>query len=326
MPTPSSRFFDLRALFALRDVVRSLDPTAPPTLSVISRDPACPVPSRLGVLSGAFDPLTRAHLALARHAQETWGLGEVLFAISKVVVGKGAAGGACFEDRLLILKLSAERHGFGVLLFNRGLYVEQAEALRQAFPSARPFFLIGFDKIVQILDPCYYMDRDAALRRLFTLATFLVAPRQDRGRQDLESLLRKPENRPYQAKVFYLPFPDEYRNVSSTLVREAVREGRPIASFVPEEVEAFIQETGLYAKLKRFPDGEEMEPYALRVLLLEALDRARPWAVEQGDFHGLFRLALSDTPAGRELRAFLRKLPEGPLEARLQRFQASIEG
>ncbi|MFN3476549.1 MAG: hypothetical protein ACK4Z6_03210, partial [Candidatus Methylomirabilales bacterium] len=90
--------------------------------------------------------------------------------------------------------------------------------------------------------------------------------------------------------------------------------------------EAFIKETGLYGKPRRFPDGEEVEPYVLRVLLLEALDRARPWAVEKGDFYGLFRLALSERREGRELRTFLRKLPEGPLEARLQRFQASIEG
>lgn len=326
MHRSSSSFFDLRALFALRDALRSLDPAAPPTLSMISRDPACPAPSRLGVLSGAFDPLTRAHLALAQRAQEAYGLDEVFFAVSKVIVGKGAAGGACFEDRLLMLKLVTGRHGFGVVLFNRGLYVEQAEALRQAFPSARPFFLVGFDKIVQVFDPCYYADRDAALNRLFELAAFLVAPRQDRGRQDLDRLLRRQENRPYQTKVLYLPLPDEYRDFSSTLVREAFREGRSIASFVPEEVEAFIEETGLYAKPKRFPDDEEVEPYALRILLLEALDRARPWAVEKGDFHGLFRLALSDTLEGRRLRAFLRKLPDGSLEAELQAFQASIEG
>ena len=326
MRRSSSSFYNLQMLFAFRDALRGLDSTAPPTLAGISRDPVRPLPSRLGILSGAFDPLTYAHLALAERAREAYSLDEVLFALSKVIVGKEVVGEACFEDRLLMLQLLAGRHGFRVVLFNRGLYVEQAEALKQAFPSAQPFFLVGFDKIVQIFDPCYYADRDAALRRLFELAAFSVAPRQDRGLQDLARLLRRRENRPYQTKVLYLSLPDEYRGLSSTLVREAVKEGRSIASFVPEEVEAFVQETGLYAKPRRLPDGEEVEPYALRILLLEALDRARPWAEQEGDFHGLFRLALNEAEKGRRFRAFLLKLPDGPIEAKLQAFQASIEG
>lgn len=320
-------------LFSLRDTLRTLNLAAPPILSIISRDPARPVSSRLGILSGAFNPLTYAHLALAQRAQEAYGLDEVLFALSKVIVEKesvaqlssgGWVGGACLEDRLLMLKLSDGRYGFGVILFSRGLYIEQAEALRQAFPSARLFFLVGFDKIVQILNPRYYTDRDAALHRLFELAAFVVAPRKDRGLQDLARLLSRRENSPYQTKVLYLPLPEDYRDLSSTLVREAVREGLSLASFVSEEVEAFVQETGLYAKPKSLKDGEEVEPYALRVLLLEALDRARSWAENEGDFHSLFRLALSDTVEGRRLRAFLFQLPEGPLEAVLQAFQVSM--
>ena len=37
--------------------------------------------------------------------------------------------------------------------------------------------IYGYDKVVQIFDPRYYDDRDAALDRLFALSSLLVAPR-----------------------------------------------------------------------------------------------------------------------------------------------------
>ena len=40
----------------------------------------------------------------------------------------------------------------------------------------RLVFLVGFDKIVQIFDPRYYDDREDALRQLFSVASFAVAP------------------------------------------------------------------------------------------------------------------------------------------------------
>ena len=41
-------------------------------------------------------------------------------------------------------------------------------------PTAELTLLVGYDKVVQILDPKYYDDRDAALHELFALARLLV--------------------------------------------------------------------------------------------------------------------------------------------------------
>ena len=174
-------------------------------------------------------------------------------------------------DRIMLLQMVLQRHlpGAGIMLFNRGLYVEQAEAVRTSFPEVeRLFFLIGFDKIVQILDPRYYENRDAALNELFKLAELLVAPRGGADADDLTDLLRQAQNQPFAPYIHTLPFDPAYRDISSTRIRQQVDE---YSHDVPEEVQRFIRETHTYDPPVRQADGTEIDYYGERVKALEAL-------------------------------------------------------
>lgn len=316
-------FYDVKTLLALRDLVEGLDPEGPPDPVLAFRDPPRPMPERLGILPGAFNPFTDAHLDLAVRSTAACGLHELFFALSKVTIDKETIMGACLEDRLLLLLLLAKgRQDLGVILMNKGLYVEQAKGLRRLFPSAQLFFVVGFDKVLQIFDPRYYDDRDAALRTLFEQASLVVGSRGGKGRGDLAAFLQLPENRSFREKVLSLELPESVQHLSSTLVREKAKRCDPIKDDVPGLVKAFIQETKVYALPKILDNGEEVDAYALRVALLDAFSRARPWAEEQGDFRGLLRLALRETEEGRALRTVLRHPPAGPMEEALQRFQA----
>src|SRR5439155_24398494 len=143
-----------------------------------------------------------------------------LFLLSTLTIDKERPQGALLEDRLLVLELHARRTaGRAVGLTNRGLYVEQAELIRSELPHLdRLTFLVGFDKIVQIFDPRYYDQRDAALRRLFRLAGFAVAPRAGAGPAELAELLARPENRPFAGPVRPLALAREYAEVSSSAI------------------------------------------------------------------------------------------------------------
>jgi len=157
----------------------------------------------------------------------------------------------------------------GIMLLNRGLYVEQAQAIRTYFPMVKKlYFLIGFDKIVQILDPHYYKDRDAALRKLFALAELLVAPRGNAGQKELNDLLNKPENSQFVRYIHPLPFGAAYRDFSSTRIRQ-----NPEAHLqdVPQEVRRFIRETHAYDQPERMPDGSQVDYYGERMKALERL-------------------------------------------------------
>jgi nicotinic acid mononucleotide adenylyltransferase len=279
----------------------------------------------LAVLAGSFNPLTLAHTELASRALQVGGYDAVAFAISVRTVDKEQVSGAGLEDRLLALDLYAGRHpGHVTLVLNRGLYVDQAAALRAAFPAVRDLaFVVGYDKVVQIFDPRYYADRDAALRQLFALANLLVAPRDGQGRAALEALLTRPENRPFAGAVRWLPLAEAYTRLSSTHVRAEAGGGEPVEA-VPVETRALLAATHVYAPPRRLASGEVIDAYGLRLALLAVVAETRPWADQVADLPCLLRLARAPSAAGRSLRAWLRQPPTDPAErvADLAAFQA----
>ena len=277
---PREAIHDLPALLALRAALARLDPALPPTALVAQPARAeGGAGAAVGILAGSFDPLTNAHGALARAALDTGGLDALYFALSRRTVDKEGVLRPSQADRALVLCRYAECHPrHGALLFNRGLYAEQAQAARAAFPDAREVaFVVGFDKARQIFDPRYYEDRDAALGDLFGAVTLLVAPRGDDGAAELAALLERPENRPYRARVRPLPFDPAYAGDSATLVREDARAGQSVAGLVPPETLAFLAEARPYDPPRWSDDGTQIDHYALREAAIEAL-AARPVA------------------------------------------------
>jgi hypothetical protein len=104
---------------------------------------------------------------------------------------------AAWADRLAQLGAiyRASVYQSGVILFNKGLYLDQARALRKmVHPETELVIVVGFDKITQIFDERFYTDRDAALRELFDMARILVAPRDAAGAEELAALgeVRRP--------------------------------------------------------------------------------------------------------------------------------------
>ena len=171
----------IQCLRSVQRLLDQLDPEAPPQALIL---PDSPQPrGTIIVFPGSFNPPTNAHLAMLKQARRfgrQHGGMSVYAALSKRTTDKENVERPLLVDRILLLDTVLRHHlrDIGIMLFNRGLYVEQAEGIRAAFPEVtKLYFLLGFDKIVQIFDPHYYRDRDAALRELFALAEILVAPR-----------------------------------------------------------------------------------------------------------------------------------------------------
>jgi nicotinamide-nucleotide adenylyltransferase len=299
-----ARFYDLRLLLTLHDALDALDPGGPPAARVLWPPGDPPSAGRAGVLAGSFNPPTLAHTALLEHARHEQGVAHAWFLLSKHIVDKERVTGVIMEDRLLLLTLIAQsRAGFGVVLTNRGLYVDQALALRSVLgPAVEIIFVVGYDKIVQIFDPRYYTDREAALAQLFALASFLAAPRAGYTLDDLQHFLSRPENRRFAEGVRPLGFEQSLLTVSSTQVRALVAAGGDYRPYVPREVAAFIEETGAYAGPRRLAGGDRVDAYAVRAGLFQALASMSPRPVE-ADFRALVMAALGDTPEAAELRA-----------------------
>lgn len=201
-------------------------------------------PGRVGLVSGSFDPMTLAHAALADALRSAAEL--VLFMYSPQTlpkeVGPGGEPGPSLlspKDRVTsLLAYCRSRAGLGVALCSHGLYVDQAEATAGAFPGAEIVFGVGSDKVLQLLDPAWYENRDVALDRLFSLARIAYAVREgeeDRLAGALEGVSR------WRDRMEPLPFPPDLAGLSSRRVRQEVAGGGDVAELVPSEVLPFIE-------------------------------------------------------------------------------------
>jgi nicotinamide-nucleotide adenylyltransferase len=259
-----------------------LHPESSPQALVV---PGSPQPvGNIIVFPGSFNPPTNAHLAMLNQAQQLAhsptfsAIGDnesllVYAAISKRTTDKENVDRPLMLDRIILLDTLLEQHlpRTGIIIFNRGLYVEQAEAVRGSFPAVRRlFFLLGFDKIVQILDPHYYEDRETALKTLFSLAELLVAPRGTANSGTLTDLLRQAQNQPFAPYIHALPLDSAYRDISSSRIRQ---HGVEHLQDIPLEVRRFIDETHAYEPPTRLEDGTEFDYYEERVKMLLALIR-----------------------------------------------------
>lgn len=295
--------YDLNRLFFLREAVTSLEPSAPPQVRMISSGPTH-LYRRVGILCGSFNPLTLAHSQLAEQACQTWQLDQVFLSLATLTVDKEQVTGLGLEDRLVLLSLyAASRPSMRVALVNRGLYVEQAQAFRRLLGAdAELCFLTGMDKLVQILDPRYYQDRDAALHELFDLACLIVANRGELDQAAFRQLLVQPENQVFGPAIHFFPLSaatSAIKDLSATAIRDALAAGRSVGDHVPAETLHYLNETRAYQP-PELRAGEAVDAYAIRLALIRLLYSARPWA--QVDFQRLMRTALATTPQGRTLR------------------------
>lgn len=257
-----------------------LQPEAEPQAVIV---PGSPRPKgTVVVFTGSFNPPTSAHLALLKdaythlHKRSSRSEPPKLYAaFSKRTIDKENVERPLLLDKVYLLHSILKRRlaHTGIMLFNRGLYVEQAQAVRTAFAGVRRlFFLIGYDKLVQIFDPHYYTDRDTALLALFKLADLLVAPRGNGGEHEIEELLHQPQNERFARHVQIIPFDTRYRGVSST----EIRQGRGATThIIPHEVQQFMRETHPYSPPFQREDGTQLDIYDEHIKQLQQLLQMR---------------------------------------------------
>jgi nicotinate (nicotinamide) nucleotide adenylyltransferase len=202
---------------------------------------------RLGIFPASFNPPTLAHLALIRRARQRVNLDEILILLDAQAMDKRIIG-AGLQDRVLMLKRLFQRDPrVSIGISNRGLFAEKLEPLRAMYPFPIMFtFIVGFDTILRVMDKRYYSNRDETLGRLFRQCEFLVANREGKDEPFFDALFCREENQPYRDKVSFIALPSRFSFVSSSLIRENLREGKSVQDWVPVSILRFIRKKGLY--------------------------------------------------------------------------------
>lgn len=189
---------------------------------------------RVGIFGGSFDPVHRAHVALAEAALadlqlasvrwvptgQSWQKARVLTpaAQREAMVRLAIA----HEPRFVLDRIEIERAGPSYTL-------DTVQALAAAQPQVQWYLLIGHDQYAGL-------HTWNGWRTLLPLVVLAVANRPGSAAAVHPDVLAFPH------RVVPLPMLD----ISSTDVRERVAQGRDISTLVPPEVARYIDSHGLY--------------------------------------------------------------------------------
>lgn len=218
--------------------MEQLRATDRPTLLIAD---AVQEPARVAMLPGSFDPITVAHAALAE-ASASWADLTILVYSVRTIAKGGDVEPPLLDEVARIRSLEAFAHakpGVVVGLCSHGLLVDQVRAARELFEAADLRLAIGSDKLVQLLDPGWYEDAEAALGALFAHAEVSYALREGH-RALVAEALSDPRITRFGGRVRRLDVSPALASVSSSLVRTLHRDGQDVADLVPPEAISFL--------------------------------------------------------------------------------------
>lgn len=212
---------------------------------------------RVGILGGTFDPVHNGHLAVAEAVRKALALSSILFVPAFLPPHKPTYAISPFAHRAAMLELAvADRSEFFVsrLEAERGGVSYSIDTLRTLHQTlgkeAQLFFIIGMDAFAEI-------HTWKANRHLLDYASFVVIGRPDHCRQSCGQTVAANfpgytlaenhgcwQGEPGRGVIY--PVAMAPVKVSSTEIREAVRQGSSIRALVPGAVADYIEAQGLY--------------------------------------------------------------------------------
>ena len=212
---------------------------------------------RLGLFGGTFNPIHLGHLRAAVEVREAFNLDRLLLIPSAHPPHKTADYVASAEDRLEMVRLAIQGEpsieASDVELARPGLSytIETLRYFQDRFgPGSDIHFVVGQDAFSEITTWKSY-------QALFEAAHFIVMTRPQSRLRSLEDFIHTQISAEYQ----YDPASNRYSHpgrytifclnithldISATKIRERIRRGRSIRFLVPDVVQSFINEKGLY--------------------------------------------------------------------------------
>lgn len=196
----------------------------------------------IGVLGGTFDPIHMGHLLVAEEAKARLNLAEVLFVPAGLPWLRGNSPVAAAEDRVHMVRLAIDDKPYFRLSM---IEIERsgpsyavdtiAELKGQLGAENELYFILGWDSLVELpqwQDPSW----------LIKLCRLVAVPRVGRSAPDLKSMEAAIPG--LEDRVILLDKPRV--DISASGIRDQVARGLPIDHLVPEPVERYIREQGLY--------------------------------------------------------------------------------
>ncbi|WP_010630256.1 nicotinate-nucleotide adenylyltransferase [Sporolactobacillus vineae] len=188
---------------------------------------------KIGLMGGTFDPPHQMHLLIAQEALEACRLDEVWFLPTydpPHIQGKVAQTSA--DDRVQMVRRAISgnsRFRISLVEVERGgksYTVETVRELTRRFPDDRFYFILGADMVDDL--PNWH-----GIEELCRMTSFIAFRRPG-----------FPAENPAHADVAYINMP--LIDISSSLIRDRLQEGRSCRYFMPDAVIDYIKGRHLY--------------------------------------------------------------------------------
>jgi nicotinate-nucleotide adenylyltransferase len=193
-------------------------------------------------MGGTFDPIHKAHLAVAEEARRMLDLNEVIFIPAGQPWFKAQSYISAAEYRIDMVRLAIARRSYFTISL---IEVERqgpsyavdtvAQIKSKRGPGDELFFVLGWDSLLSL-----HLWQEAS--RLISLCRIVAAPRPGCESVEISALDKELPGLSQKLIVMEKPLMD----ISATEIRERVKKGRSISRLVPKAVENYIREKGLY--------------------------------------------------------------------------------
>lgn len=188
---------------------------------------------RAGIFGGTFDPVHNGHLITVRAVGELLGLDKIIFVPCYISPHKTTLKSSSAEDRLSMLKLAIEGQDFfgmsSVELERGGIsyMIDTLQDMKQYYQQLD--LIIGYDNLEK-----FYTWKEPD--RILQTARLIVMKRVTDQRE-----LKRDK---YFESARFVDTPNI--EISSTQIRQRVKDGLSVDYMVPEKVAGYIKEKGLY--------------------------------------------------------------------------------
>ncbi|GGE74769.1 nicotinate-nucleotide adenylyltransferase [Priestia taiwanensis] len=185
---------------------------------------------KIGIVGGTFDPIHCGHLLIGNEVKEALSLDEIWYMPNKVPPHKKEKKLTSTENRLRMIELAiASNKDFALAideLEREGVSYtyDTMKMLREKYPHHTFYFIIGGD-MVEYLPKWYRVDE---------LLQFVQFVGVTRPGYTVKS--------PYSIITLEIP---EF-SVSSSLIRDRIKNRKSIRYLVPTNIQHYIEENGLY--------------------------------------------------------------------------------
>lgn len=197
---------------------------------------------KLGVLGGTFDPVHNGHIMMAEAALLHLNLSEVVFIPAGCPRFKGKESVTAAKHRLKMVELAIvgkPSFRLSAMEIERRGVTYTVDTLRELKSSPEPqdelFFIMGWDSLKEL--PLWHRPSE-----LISLCRLIVVPRAGCPKPDIAELEKVVPG--LSLRIIMLDEPQI--EISSSDIREDVKNGADIRGLVPGAVADYIAENGLY--------------------------------------------------------------------------------